>query len=354
METIHISSRLYDYTVDIIDNFREKLQSFGPAAAYVADKRVYDLYRDAFQSVEPEKIYFVEAAEHQKNMETVLDLISFWQRLGVRKEWKAVCIGGGITQDVTTIASNLFLRNIEWYFFPTTLLSMCDSCIGGKCGINLGAYKNQIGVFYPPRKIFIDAGFLKTLSEDDYINGWGELLKFSLTDDEAFYQEVKAETDYIPCKRIAGYIHKGLMVKKRIIEKDEFESDLRRVLNYGHTFGHALESYTKNEIPHGKGVIWGIDVVNYIAWREGLISREIYEDVHDLIWRAFLKERIEVQDPRALFEIIRTDKKVRGDVLNFAMPDSVGHLIVYPMKIDQTLEDMFLAYIEETNEHDNH
>lgn len=353
MDTINISSRLYDYTVDIIDDFREKLQTFGPTIVYVIDKEVYRLYKDAFQLLEQEKIYFVEAVEHRKNMDTVLDLISFFQKLGVRKEWKVVCIGGGITQDVTTIASDLFLRNIEWYFFPTTLLSMCDSCIGGKCGINLGAYKNQIGVFYPPRKIFIDVRFLETLSEDDYLNGWGELVKFSLTEDEAFYQEVKAETDYIPCERIAGYIHKGLMVKKRIIEEDEFESDLRRVLNYGHTFGHALESYTKNAVPHGKGVIWGIDVVNYIAWREGLISRELYEDVHGLIQSAFLRERIEIEDPKALFEIIRTDKKVRGDVLNFAMLDSVSHLIVYPMKIDQRLENMFLAYIEETNEHDN-
>lgn len=353
METINISSRLYDYTVDIIDNFREKLQSFSATTVYVVDKEVYSLYQNSFRSLEPEKIYFVEALEHRKNMDTVLDLISFWQRLGVRKEWKVVCIGGGITQDVTTIASNLFLRNIEWYFFPTTLLSMCDSCIGGKCGINLGAYKNQIGVFYPPRKIFIDVGFLETLSEDDYLNGWGELLKFSLTADASFYQELKGEKDYIPCERIAEYIYKGLMVKKRIIEEDEFESDLRRVLNYGHTFGHALESYTKNKVPHGKGVIWGIDVVNYIAWQEGLISRGVYEDIHSLIKNAFLKETIEIEDPTALFEIIRTDKKVRGNVLNFAMLDSVSHLTVYPMKIDQTLKNMFLEYIEETNEDDN-
>lgn len=353
MDTINISSNLYDYTVDIVDDFREILQGFRSTTVYVIDKKVYELYQDAFLSLEPEKIYFVEASEHQKNMDTVLDLISFWQKLGVRKEWKAVCIGGGITQDLTTIASNLFLRNIEWYFFPTTLLSMCDSCIGGKSGINLGTYKNQIGVFYPPRKIFIDVGFLRTLSENDYLNGWGELLKFSLTEDVSFYEELKEEKDYIPCKGIAGYIYKGLMVKKRIIEEDEFESDLRRVLNYGHTFGHALESYTDNEIPHGKGVIWGIDVANYIACREGLISRDVYEDIHSLIGNAFLQERIEIEDPEALFEIIRTDKKVRGNVMNFALPDALGHLIVYPVKIDQALKDLFLAYIEETNEDNN-
>lgn len=96
---------------------------------------------------------------------------------------------------------------------------MCDSCIGGKCGINLGSYKNQIGVFYPPKKIFIDIHFLDTLSEMDYVNGWGELLKFSLTLDPEFYQELRNEKQYIPCANIEQYIHKGLSVKKRLLSK---------------------------------------------------------------------------------------------------------------------------------------
>lgn len=328
--------------------------SFEKTTAYVIDQNVYKLYQDSFSVLDTNKIYFMEAIEQKKNMETVMDIITFLQRLGVRKNWSVICIGGGITQDVTTIACNLFLRNIDWFFIPTTLLSMCDSCIGGKCGINLGEYKNQIGVFYPPKKIFIDARFLKTLSADDYINGWGELLKFSLTDDVTFYNELKKESSYIPCERITHYIHKGLLVKKRIIEEDEFESDLRRVLNYGHTFGHALEAYTKNQIPHGKAVIWGIDVVNYIAWKEGLITEEIYYDVKSVIKTNFIKEKIKIEDPKELFEIIKTDKKVKGNILNFAMLDAVSHLIVYPMPLDRKLETLFLDYIEETDEYYRH
>lgn len=354
MDTIHIKSRLYDYTVDFTNNVKDELISFEKTTAYVIDKNVYRLYKDSFSMLDINKIYFMEAIEKRKNMDTVMDIISFWQKLGVKKNWNIICIGGGITQDVTTIASNLFLRNVDWFFFPTTLLAMCDSCIGGKCGINLGEFKNQIGVFYPPKKIFIDVRFLETLSEADYINGWGELLKFSLTDDAAFYEEVKSESVYIPCERIAYYIHKGLLVKKRIIEEDEFESDLRRILNYGHTFGHALEAYTKNEVPHGKAVIWGIDVANYIAWREGLITKDIYYDVKAVIKKAFLKNKVKIEEPMNLFEIIKTDKKVKGNVLNFAMLDGASHLIVYPMKIDKQLEKLFLDYIEETDEYYSH
>ena len=228
---------------------------------------------------------------------------------------------------------------------------MCDSCIGGKCGINFAHVKNQIGVFYPPKKIFIDVRFIDTLSHGDYLNGWGELLKFALTSDPKFYDEVKEEKNLIPCERIAYYIHKGLFVKKLVIEEDEFESDLRRVLNYGHTFGHALEAYTDNRIPHGQGVIWGIDVVNYIAWKEGLISEDYYLDIKNLIKRGFLTTEVVVEEPVKLFDIIKTDKKVKGNTMSFAMLNAPSHLIVYPMQIDDKLKSLFLDYLKETHEY---
>ena len=353
MNTILIHSKLYDYMVEFTLDFSQNIRQFEDTTAYIIDKNVYELYQEKFSFINKEQVYLMNAVEKRKNMDTVMKIVSFFQKLGVRKNWKVVCVGGGITQDVTTIASNLFLRNVEWYYFPTTLLSMCDSCIGGKCGINVGAYKNQIGVFYPPKKIFIDVRFIDTLTEEDYMNGWGELLKFSLTSSPDFYEKLKSEDNYIPCKNIAHYIQEGLYVKKKIIEEDEFEFDLRRVLNYGHTFGHALEAYTHNDIPHGKGVIWGIDVVNYIAWQEGLISREYYEDIKALIKRAFIKKEICIDEPRKLFGIIRTDKKVKGNVLNFAMLDGFSHLIVYPMAIDDKLVQIFLNYIGETHEYYN-
>lgn len=351
MDTINIKSSLYDYTVDFTDDFSENLKGFSETTAYVIDQNVYNLYKDRFEAIDMKKVYLMEAVEHKKNMDTVMDIITFFQGLGLRKNWKVVCFGGGITQDVTTIASNLYLRNVDWYFFPTTLLSMCDSCIGGKCGINFAHAKNQIGVFYPPKKIFIDVRFIDTLSHGDYLNGWGELLKFALTSDPKFYDEVKEEKTLIPCERIAYYIHKGLFVKKQVIEEDEFESDFRRVLNYGHTFGHALEAYTDNRIPHGQGVIWGIDVVNYIAWKEGLISEDYYLDIKNLIKRGFLTTEVVVEEAVKLFDIIKTDKKVKGNTMSFAMLNAPSHLIVYPMQIDDKLKSLFLDYLKETHEY---
>lgn len=354
MDTINIHSSLYDYSVEFVDDFSEKIKRFNDTTAYVIDRNVYDKYKNKFCTIAKERIYFMDAVESMKNMETVMEIISFLQELGVRKNWKVVCFGGGITQDVTTIACNLFLRNVDWYFFPTTLLSMCDSCIGGKCGINYKHIKNQIGVFYPPKKIFIDVRFLDTLTRDDYINGWGELLKFSLTSDCKFYEDMKAEVKYIPCDNIATYIHRGLFEKKKVIEADEFESDLRRVLNYGHTFGHALEAYTDNRIPHGLAVIWGIDVVNYIAVQEKLISNEYYLDIKSLIKKAFIPAEIFVENPDELFSFIKLDKKVKGNVISFAMLDNPSHLIVYPMDIDEKLRKYFREYLRTTHEYYSH
>lgn len=349
MDTIKIKSKLYDYTVDLVKDFSLTLKSFPDATAYIIDKNVFHSYKEKFLGIDEKHVFFMDAVEHKKNMDTVLEIIAFFQNIKLKKNWKVVCVGGGITQDVTTIASNLYLRNVEWYFFPTTLLSMCDSCIGGKCGINFGKLKNQIGVFYPPKKIYIDTVFLNTLTHGDYLNGWGELLKFSLTSNSEFFNELESEKIYIPCKRIEEYIHKGLFVKKEVIEDDEFESDYRRVLNYGHTFGHALEAYTDNKIPHGQGVIWGIDVVNYIAWKEKLIPEEYYLRIKKVIKRAFLTEEVKIANHDELFELIKTDKKVKNDTLSFAMLDGESHLIVYPMKIDEKLKSLFKNYLEETH-----
>lgn len=351
METINIHSSLYNYSVEFIQDFKLILDNFDNPTVYVIDSNVYRLYQDRFANIDISRIYFMEAVEHKKNMDTVMDIILFFNKIGVKKNWKVVCFGGGITQDVTTVAANLYLRNIDWYFFPTTLLSMSDSCIGGKCGINYKNIKNQIGVFYPPKKIYIDTRFISTLTDADYLNGWGELLKFSLTSDRDFYNDLESEERYIPCDRISRYLYSGLLVKKAIIEEDEFDSDLRRVLNYGHTFGHALEAYTDNEVPHGKGVIWGIDVVNFLAYKHNLISRDYYIRIKNLIKRAFLHEEIIIKEADAIFDLIRTDKKVRENILNFAMLNGESKLIIYPIEINNSLKELFKEYLEETHEY---
>lgn len=355
MNNIHIKSSLFDYDVEFIrQDVSGEFKEFGESVYYVVDKNVYALYKRYFQSIEEDAIYLVDATEDNKTIDSVIELVKVWKEKEIRKNWKIICVGGGITQDLVTFASNIYLRNIDWYFFPTTLLSMCDSCIGGKCGINMGQYKNQLGVFYPPKKIFIDTKFVDTLSKQDIINGWGEILKFSLTEDSQFYDEVEKIQDYLACDNLERYIYQGLLTKKHIIEQDEFEGDLRRVLNYGHTFGHALEAYTNHATPHGTAVIWGIDVVNYIAYRENILERKDYRRVKELICNVFFKEEIEVDNPDKLFNILFTDKKVRGNTIYLALLDRISNLIIHPMILDEKLKKYFIDYLEDTHGYYNH
>lgn len=351
MENIKIHSNLYDYEVEFIDiNANNILEEIDENVTYVLDRNVYNLYENLFKNLNHELIYFIDAKEENKDIDSVLELIDFWREKKIKKNWKVIAVGGGITQDIVTFASNIYLRNIDWYFVPTTLLAMCDSCIGGKCGINRGRYKNQLGVFYPPKKIFISTAFLETLSTADIINGWGELLKFSLTKNNGFFEQIEKINDCNLCAKMDDYIYNGLFVKKEIIELDEFEGDLRRVLNYGHTFGHALEAYTHNAIPHGTAVIWGIDVVNYIAMRENIFSKEDYLRVKSLIKKVFLTDEIIIENSDELYEIISTDKKVKNNTIYLAVPKSIGELSIYPMDLDEKLRKIFKDYLESTHE----
>lgn len=351
MNQIDIKSSLYNYNVFFIDNVKQEIDRLNKEekVTYVIDRNVYNLYKDYFHEIDIDNIYFIDAEEHKKNIETCMDLVNFWQSIHLKKNWKILCFGGGITQDITTFASNIYLRNIDWYFFPTTLLAMSDSCIGGKCGINLGELKNQLGVFYPPKKIYICEKFLDTLSEADYINGWGEILKFSLTESKEFFEKIENEKQLIPCPNINDYLYEGLLVKKNVVEADEFDGDLRRILNYGHTFGHALEAYTHNEIPHGKGVIWGIDVVNYISMKLGILAPDIYQKIKKLIRKSFIKEEIVIDDVDRFMHILSTDKKVKNNTVYLILLERLSHLRIQPVELDQNLEKLFAQYLEETH-----
>jgi 3-dehydroquinate synthase len=353
MNVLKIKSRLYNYEVRFVSNIAFELNALinRNKCAFVIDKNVYDLHSDIFKNIEKGDIFFVDAVESKKSVNTCLDLITFWSKRGVRKNHKVICFGGGITQDIVSFSSNMYLRNIDWIFFPTTILAMSDSCIGGKCGINVGEYKNQLGVFYPPKRIFIDKTFLRTLTDIDYINGWGEILKFSLTKDRGFFEEILKVKEFIPCDEIDYFIYRGLKVKKYIIEKDEFESDLRRVLNYGHSFGHALETYSKNKIPHGAAVIWGIDVVNYLAFREKILSKATYMTIKKLIKEKLIPQEITIDVPSELFNILSRDKKVKDNTIYFAFLTKISRLVIYPMELNSGLLSMFKDYLEETHEY---
>ena len=319
---------------------------------FVIDSNVYDLHKELFSLIPNEKIFLIEAIEQNKTIEKVLELVNFFSDSKVDKSSRILCFGGGITQEITSFACNIFLRGVKWEFYPTTLLAMADSCVGGKCSLNYKGVKNQLGGFYPPSIVRINTYFLKTLEKDDIINGWGEIFKSCLLDEkfakELFsidftYEDFFSKSDHTLYGFYRDFISYSLRVKKNIVEKDELEGKFRMILNYGHTFAHALEAYTENSISHGKAVLWGIDVINFIAYKKNIMTKDDFLKIREFINEHFLNiKSIEISEPQKLFEFVKKDKKIRNDKLFVVYLEKIG----CPVIVEENVEELKKVFFE--------
>ena len=282
--------------------------------------------------------YGLDASEQSKKFVELDGVLEWMSKSGLNRKSRLLAIGGGVVQDIATFTAAIYHRGVDWTYVPTTLLAQSDSCIGGKCGINLENSKNQIGVVYPPNAIYVVDEFLDTLNSRDVVSGLGEILKMSLTGENHFWQEMKNFLD-------GGQITRGeivtlsLSAKKVIIEVDEFETDLRRILNYGHTFGHAIESVSNYQIPHGIAVLLGMKVIHKLGISWGVTKEVIASEVDTYISK--ILENVDIPlnfDRDQVYEKIRHDKKIRNGVMTFVVLDSPGKLLLIEKSLNPILE----------------
>jgi 3-dehydroquinate synthase len=225
-----------------------------------------------------------------------------------------VAVGGGITQDIACFIATTFMRGIKWTFIPTTLLAQADSCIGSKSSINFGKYKNLLGSFTPPNEIYVCDKFLNSLEDKDFKSGIGEIIKLLLIN-----RELVTPTE-ITRENISEYVYRAMMVKKRYIEEDEFDKGIRNILNYGHCFGHGIESATNFAIPHGIAITMGMNIANKLALDEGLITQDRYDDMHRTLFPVYEKySRIQI-NTKEVFAAMTKDKKNTGSKINLILP----------------------------------
>ena len=259
-------------------------------------------------------IFYIDAKEDSKNINTVLQIVDYLYENNFNKSNKLLVIGGGITQDIGGFVSGIFKRGINWIYIPTTLLAMTDSCIGGKVGINHHS-KNMLGMFVSPTKVIISQYFLNTLSSDMIISGLGESLKLAIiggkTETELF-MELYKNKDYLTI------IKQSLVIKKAIIEHDELEKNERRVLNYGHTIGHAIEAMSNFFIPHGIAVLFGMYFINK------LFEIKCLEEMNNYILEMIPKKYFIKFDGKKIIEHLKKDKKNIGNRICFIVPNTFG------------------------------
>ena len=206
---------------------------------------------------------YIKALEKNKSYDYLKKVFIQLVKKKVNRDHTIVAVGGGVIQDIACYISSIYMRGLEWVYYPTTLLGMTDSCIGGKSSVNLDRFKNILGTYNPPSKIFINTNFLKTLKKEDLICGIIEAIKIlyvkqSFHKHYSFLKQFSSEKVFFKKDKLKKLIYLSLLNKKKIIEKDEFDKNERLKLNFGHTFGHAIESSSNFKISHGIAVGLGI------------------------------------------------------------------------------------------------
>ena len=284
----------------------------------------------------------LKPAEPQKSYQGVEPIIDHLIRNGFRKNHRLVALGGGITQDVTAFIASILYRGVGWIFVPTNLLSQCDSCIGSKTSINFGSFKNQIGGFHPPILIINDLSFLDTLPHDEIRSGMGEMLHYFLLTGREDFERVSRDYDAAFSDRevLRGLIRRSLEIKKAMIERDEFDEGPRNVFNYGHSFGHALESYTDYAIPHGIAICFGMDIANWVSVSLGLLPAAAAQEMRGMLernWRPTIPGEVDLD---RFLNLLSKDKKNVGTEIRVILTRGLGDMFVSKIPINPPIRSV--------------
>lgn len=267
-----------------------------------------------------------QSGEENKNLNTC-EII--WQQMITHHaDRKSLCInlGGGVIGDMGGFAASCYKRGIDFINIPTTLLSQVDSSIGGKLGIDFKYGKNLIGLFRNPKVVFISPQFFKTLPQRQFVNGWAEIFKHALIQDKKQWEKY-AEINLLQTD-MNEIVYHSLLVKKLVVEHDPFENGLRKILNFGHTIGHAIEAYSlenENEsLLHGEAIVIGMICEAYLSVKKCGLKEEELQEIKSLLLQHFPKHNIENFDTNKLLEIMSIDKKNDGAIIKAALLSEIG------------------------------
>jgi 3-dehydroquinate synthase len=272
--------------------------------------------------------------ERHKSRATLNKLHDEFLKAGLARDGLVVAIGGGVIGDLAGFAAATYMRGVDWIPLPTTLLSMVDSSVGGKTGVNHPLAKNIIGAFHQPKAVVIDPSFLETLPRRELQGGAYEVLKSALIGDRALFQALR---DAPPS--LVGWDHKEMenavasscRIKADVVEKDEREGGLRRVLNLGHTIGHALEAATSyRRFTHGEAVGWGIIGVSWIAMRREMLGESTFDAIAATVDRLGPRPRISDLSASRILAALKRDKKMRQGRIHFVLPTGIGRVVIRP------------------------
>jgi 3-dehydroquinate synthase len=341
MSLIDIRSRVHDYGVLECSNLGEAVARGGAAGKTFA--LVDDFFADseAIESFDPLNVKCVEANEHAKSFERLGDIYAWLLERGFRRDCTLLVVGGGVLQDIGCFVASTLMRGIRWVFVPTTLLAQCDSCIGSKSSINFGAFKNQLGTFYPPTEVLLVSQLLESLPLDEIRSGMGEVIKLHLIAGKDRWMWLVKLLSSHSVERIplGDVVRSSLEIKKPFVEEDEFDAGRRNILNYGHTFGHAYESLSDFKIPHGIAVSLGVLTATYVSARLGLVEDSHYAELRDLLdpFVTPYEKMVGTFDVADIIQRMRRDKKASGNAIRYILTRGPGAMEIASMDSEADL-----------------
>lgn len=347
-DSFTVKSRLRDYRVIFVDNYAEAIREHLATDYFLLiDQEVMRLYGSPLtKHLDADRVMLIDATEKNKTLEYCSEVIKSLIGKNVRKNSSLLALGGGILQDITAFVSMVIFRGIQWLFVPTTLLAQADSCIGSKVSINFEMYKNLLGGFNPPSKVLIDTSFLETLPVGEIKSGIGEILHFYLIAGSPLTAALMDEYEELleaPGK-MGRYIHESLSIKKRTIEVDELDTGVRNIFNYGHTFGHGIETLTNYAINHGQAVTLGMDMANFISWKLGLIDEKVYAAMKGFLEKNMPLFKITKGNIDRYLQILSKDKKNVGGDLVCILTRGPGSMHKQQIPLDNYLRQLLLEH----------
>lgn len=342
MITVHYDKKpIYDiYIEDNYDKLRDAFCTLKGVdkkkVCIVSETNVAPLYLDevkkaAGQCFASVTDFVFQAGEAYKNLNTVQDLYEHLIVHHFERGDMLIALGGGVTGDLTGYAAATYLRGISFIQMPTTLLSQVDSSIGGKTGVDFKCYKNMVGAFHQPSLVYINLDTLNTLTEKQFCEGMGEIIKHGLIKDFRYYKWLSDNMDRILNRDLdicREMIAVSCNIKRKVVEEDPKEQGERALLNFGHTLGHAVEKVSDFSLLHGECVALGCAAASWISWQRGMITEEQYMDICHTIKKAQLPVEAGRIDVKEAMEAIKHDKKMEAGKVKFILLKQPGEAVI--------------------------
>lgn len=317
----------------------------------ITDENVFDLWMEdfitSFEALSEAEIIQLPPGEENKVLDICNHVWSALSEYEIGRNDLIINLGGGVITDMGGFIAATFKRGLSFINIPTTLLSQVDASVGGKTGIDLGPYKNQIGVFADPDYVFIDSRYLATLPNVELDSGFAEMLKHGLIADANYWNALKSVDPKIIPAGLLETIHQSVLIKRKIVTEDHLEQGQRKNLNFGHTIGHALEGFclsNNKPIPHGFAVAWGMIAESFISCEMGLIDTNLFEDINTTIRSRYTHLNISIADIAQIKPLLLNDKKNVNGSISFTLLTDIGQAI-YNQNVNDKLIDAAIRFI---------